>query len=211
MNVTEQLKKTALASKERIPKDSLNVMDNFQENLEKENPIKNMLREGSSFPSFDLQNYNDDIIRLDDLLEKGPVVVTFYRGGWCPYCNIELAGYRSILDEIHKKGAELVAISPELPDKTVDIIRKNELNYQVLSDIDNNLAKKLGIVMKLTDELVKTYKSFGIDVESSNGNKNFELPVPATYVIDKDGIIKFVYANLDYKQRLEPSEVLKHL
>ncbi|WP_333781293.1 peroxiredoxin-like family protein [Oceanirhabdus sp. W0125-5] len=124
---------------------------------------------------------------------------------------MELGGYQEILPEIHSKGAQLVAISPELPDNSLSLSEKLELDFEILSDLNNEIAKKFGIVFELSDELKPLYEKFGVDLPKTQGNKNFELPVPATYVVDGDGTIILAHLDIDYTRRLEPEEVLEVL
>ncbi len=211
MNTTEQLKEIADSSASRIAKESLAIMEGFQKELELVNPLKDMKKKGDKFPAFNLPNHEGKIVSSDDILKNGPMIVTFYRGAWCPYCNIELRGYQNLLSEIKNKGATLVAISPEVPDNSLTLVEKQGLGFLVLSDIDNKLSKELGLVFQLSKELVDTYKSFGIDLGASQGNDRNELPAPATYIISKDGSITFLEAKLDYKTRTDPKAVLEQL
>ena len=121
-----------------------------------------------------------DHLAFSDLLAKGPVVLTFYRGGWCPYCNLQLRSYQKALAEIHAFGAELVAVSPLLPDQTAATVEKTELTFPVLSDVGNRVARSYGLVFRVADEVVPICKQFGIDLEASNGDKSHELPMPGT-------------------------------
>ncbi|MGL5617208.1 MAG: peroxiredoxin-like family protein [Sarcina sp.] len=146
-----------------------------------------------------------------NLLKKGPLVINFYRGGWCPYCNLELRAYMEVLDEIKKLGANLIAISPEIPDQSLNTIEKNQLEFLVLSDIDNKVAKEFGLVFKISNELNELYKSFGINLEESQGKKSLELPMAATYVVSREGKIVKAFVKEDYKERLDPKVALESL
>ncbi len=211
MTVTQKLKEFAESRASAIAKDDLAVMGGFQKTLEESNPIKDMKNVGDTFPSFNLVDYKGDSVELKDFLGK-KTIITFYRGGWCPYCSIELQGYKEISSEIKAKGANLIAISPEAPDTSSKLIEKLGLDYYVLSDVGNVLGKELGIVFKLTDDILAVYNKFGIDIQASQGSaNNNELPAPATYVIDENAKIIFCNAFIDYKLRTEPSEVLKYL
>ncbi len=144
-------------------------------------------------------------------MSKGPLVISFYRGGWCPYCNLELRAYQEILPEIKNLGAQLVGISPELPDNSISLTEKYSLKFQILSDIENEVAREFGIVYHVEEELQEAYKNLGIDLVSTQGNNNYELPVPATYVVNTNGNVILSYVNTDYTKRLEPSTVLESL
>jgi peroxiredoxin len=146
------------------------------------------------------------------LLETGPVVVTFYRGGWCPYCNIELRGLQRALPEIKQLGASLIAISPQLPDNSLSTEEKNSLTFPVLSDIGNVIARRFGIAFRLPDELLKTYEDFNHGLEKKNGKEGaLELPMPATFLLGKDGTALLAFVDEDYTKRLDPEVILATL
>jgi peroxiredoxin len=136
-------------------------------------------------------------------------VVTFYRGGWCPYCNLELRAYQNLLPTIIAAGASLVAISPEKPDDTVTTAEKNALTFPVLSDVGQIVGKAFGLVYTFTDELKWAYGGFGLDIPAKNGAPDeWSLPLSATYVIGMDGVILFADTGVDYRRRAEPLDVL---
>ena len=137
---------------------------------------------------------------------------TFYRGGWCPYCNLELKAYQAALPRIAAAGASLVAISPEKPDDTVSTAEKNALTFPVLSDVGQSVGKTFGIVYAFTDELRSAYHGFNLDIPAKNGTPDdWSLPLSATYVIGADGVILFADIGLDYRRRTDPLEVLNIL
>jgi peroxiredoxin len=151
-------------------------------------------------------------VRLKTLLAKGPVVISFYRGGWCPYCNIELRGLQRALPEINRYGATLVAISPQLPDNSLSTEEKNKLTFPVLSDVGNIVASRFGIVFRLPDELLETYKAFNHELLVVNGEDGAtELPIPATFVLDKSGTVQLAFVEEDYTKRLDPDTILDTL
>lgn len=168
------------------------------------------LRLGEKAPDFTLKDQNGKEVNLYQLLEKGPVVLNWYRGGWCPYCNLELKGLADKAAEINQLGATLLALSPELPDKSMTTIEKNKLPFTVLSDTDNHVARTYDLVFKLDAETANRYESiFGLN--QYNGNDKAELPIPATYIIDQKGIIRYAFVNPDYKKRANPEEVVMQL
>ncbi len=166
---------------------------------------------GDEFPQFSLPNAVGNAVSSEDILAQGPMVICFYRGGWCPYCNLELRAYQGILDEIRGMGAEFVAISPQLPDESLTMAAKANLSFEVLSDTGNSLAEHIGLVHELPPALVDLYRSMGFDLERINGNMRWTLPLPATYVIDQKHVIRLAFINADYSVRLEPDEVLSCL
>lgn len=166
---------------------------------------------GDSAPDFELSNAVGVPIRLGQLLKHGPVVVSFYRGGWCPFCNLELRALQQRLSEIQRNGASLVAISPELPDKSISSQEKHLLQFDVLSDLGNQVARQFGLVFTVAEELRPVYEQLGIDIPGHNGDRSFELPLPASYVIAMDGTIHFAFVNSDYTQRAEPADIIAAL
>ncbi|MBQ4914237.1 AhpC/TSA family protein [Maribacter sp. MMG018] len=168
------------------------------------------LNVGDKAPDFTLKNALDEPVGLYEELKNGPVVVTWYRGGWCPYCNITLHYLQDKLPEFKNAGATLIAITPELPDNSLSTSEKHNLEFTVLSDVGNNVAKAYGVVFKLTDEVASIYEeAFGL--HGVNGDDSNELPLAATYVIDTDGIVQYAFLDADYRKRAEVSEVLAAL
>ncbi len=148
---------------------------------------------------------------LIEVLKGKPAIVTFYRGGWCPYCNLQLHEYQQHLSEIGELGAQLIAISPELPDNALSTKTKNELEFVVLSDSNNAYARGLGIVFELNEDLRQVYQKFGIDLQKANGSNGWELPLAATFVIDGSMVVRYAFVNADYTKRAEPTELLNAL
>jgi peroxiredoxin len=169
------------------------------------------LRAGAMFPTLALPNQRRGITDLAKLMDDGPLVVTFYRGGWCPYCNIELRAYQNALAAIIAHGGRLVAISPETPDNTLSTAEKNALAFDVLSDTDGRLADALGIRFTLSPAIKALYQNFGHDLPTRNGDGQWSLPMPATYVVAKGGRISLAHVDADYRVRLEPDAALAAL
>lgn len=167
------------------------------------------LKTGDHAPNFTLPDATGKIVSLSETLTKGPVILTFYRGGWCPYCNLELRAYQRALPEIREAGAKLIAVSPQTPDASLTTKEKDELEFTVLSDVGGKVAHHYDLVFKLQDYLIDLYKQSGLDVPAHNGNDTWELPKPATFVIDQHGTIVFAHVDSDYRNRTEPSEVIK--
>jgi peroxiredoxin len=159
-------------------------------------------------PDFALPNAAGKSLVLKELLRSGPVILTFYRGGWCPYCNIQLRAYQSVLPQISALGARLVAISPQLPDNSLDTANKNALTFDVLSDVRNEVARSYGLAYSLPEEIRATLRSNNKALPSINGDESWELPVPATYVIARDQHVALAYIEVDYRKRLEPEALL---
>lgn len=165
------------------------------------------LKVGDTAPDFDLKNALNKPIKLSALLRNGPVVLSWYRGGWCPYCNIQLRHLQSYLPQFKAAGATLVALSPELPDKSLSTTEKNNLAFEVLTDYDNEVARRYHIAFTLNEELIEIYNDFH-KLENYNGVSTNELPIPATYVIDSESVIRYAFVDTDYRKRAEPEAVL---
>lgn len=167
---------------------------------------------GDKAPDFTLKNASGEDVKLSTLLADGPVVLTWYRGGWCPYCNITLAALQQELPEIRAAGAQLVALTPELPDKSLTTTEKNHLEFDVLTDLNHKVAKEYGIAFDLTPEVRELY-SKNFDLTEFNGKDagNGTLPLAATYIIGKDGVIQWAFADADYRKRAEPDDIITFL
>lgn len=206
--LNEQLSALVAENKSKIPEEIVKVMQAADLDLAGTGIVENIVGVGEKFPEITLPNATGKQVNIQELLEKGPVVISFYRGGWCPYCNLELRELQKFIPEFEKLNATLVAISPETPDNSLDTKQRNELTFPVLSDKGNVLSKQLKLTFNLKNEIIDIYNSFGLDVEKFNGDTNFELPIPATYVIGTDGVIKLADANTNYTQRTEPQDIL---
>ena len=194
-----------------IPTDTLKTLMAELQVLIDAGIAEKAVREGHSFPAFELNNAKDETRSLSDFLSQGPLVISFYRGAWCPYCNLEINALQQRLPEITAAGAQLIAISPQRPDKSADQVASSQLTFEVLSDLENKLAKKCGLVFTLPESLRPIYEAWQIDIPGHNGDDSFELPIPATYVIDADGNVRYAHVNMDYTQRLEPDIIIEQL
>ena len=166
---------------------------------------------GEKAPNFTLKNSLGKDITLYKELEKGPVILIFYRGAWCPFCNIHLHVLNKSLPEFKTFGAQLIAVTPQQPDKSIEQIEKDGYPFLVLSDEDSAVMKNYRLYYKLSDDVVSLYKRKGLDIEEFNGKGRNVLPVPGTFVIQKDSVVKAMHAPIDYKSRMEPSMILKAL
>lgn len=194
-----------------VPEETVEVMGNATQALAESGIVDRSLKTGQQAPPVRLPNATGSTVDLQELLKSGPVVLSFYRGQWCPYCNLELRALQQILPEIQALGARLVAVSPQTPDNSLSTVEKNELTYEVLSDVGNQVARAYGLVFELPEHLRPIYASFGIDVPAHNGDSSFELPIAATYVIATDGTIAHAFIDADYTQRLDPEAILAAL
>lgn len=212
MSLTEELEARVALGRKKIPTDVLEIMDKATNNLQKSGLSNKSLKEGAFFPDFKLPNEKGDLKNLEEIKGNKATVISFYRGGWCPYCNIELQALQKSLPDFEKLEANLIAITPETPDNSLSTSEKNEISFSVISDLDNELAKQLGLVFKMDKDLEEVYyHTFNIDLEKHNKNKDAELPMAATYVIDKENKIHYAFITEDYTKRAEISEILEAL
>ena len=194
-----------------LPDEDAQITGGSFEKLAASQTAENALAAGEMVPDFTLPNVTGDPVTLSDMLNKGPVVLNFYRGGWCPFCNLELQALQARLPEIKALGATLVGISPETPDNSLTAIEKHQLEFEVLSDVGNKTARKFGLLFTVYEEMRPLYLKWGLDVPAVNGDDSWELPVPATYVIDRNAVVHAAHVDKDYTKRMEPDEVIAAL
>ncbi|KAK2606206.1 hypothetical protein QQS21_003377 [Conoideocrella luteorostrata] len=193
---------------ESRPKELIDVIFTAKTNIEQTFDPKQAIQPGAKLPEFSLPDATGRQVSSSELLSKGPLLITFYRGQWCPFCNLALRAFQLRLPEIEAMGANFVAVSPELPDSSLSSIEKDELKFPVLSDIGLKLARELGIVWKQPETLRVIFDTFGTDLKARNGDDSFELPIPTTILVDQSAIVRNVHANPDYFKRLEPQVAL---
>lgn len=199
------------AARANLPATSLQVMDAATAELAASGLAERSLAVGADAPDFTLPDATGGEVTLSSLLADGPVVVSFYRGGWCPYCSTELRTLQTRLPEIAAAGGRLVAVSPQTPDNSLSTAEKLALAFPVLSDVGNAVARAYGLVFRLPENLRDLYTGWGLDLPAANGDRSFELPLPATFVIAADGKVVWRFADADYTTRAEPDDVLAAL
>lgn len=165
----------------------------------------------SKAPDFKAKDQNGNEVRLKDLLKKGKVVLVFYRGYWCPYCNRQLKQLEDSLQLIKAKGATLVAVSPEKPESITKTVEKTKAEYSLVYDEELKIMKAYEVEYVMSENTVKRYKNGGIDIEEVNGKNGAYLPVPAVYIIDKESTITYRFFNSDYKKRASVKDILANL
>ena len=166
---------------------------------------------GDRAPDFVLPDIDGGQVRLSEVLAGGPVVLTFYRGAWCPYCNTSLQGFQAELGEILDAGGYLVAVSPQATPGSEEMAASNALSFPVLSDVGNRVSRAYGLVFRVDETTKAQYQAVGIDLPAVNGADAWELPVPATYVIGTDGVVHSAFVEADYTQRADPRDVIDAL
>jgi peroxiredoxin len=167
------------------------------------------LKVGDAFPEFALPDGNGGFALSSELLRRGPLVINFYRGRWCPYCSAAVEAMSDAAPTISAAGATVVGISPALGNFSFSANHDRELNFKMLCDIDNGLALQCGLLFRLSDDIVQQYLAAGLDLSKVYGNDSWFLPIPASYVIASNGMIKHAFVNPDFRYRMDPEEVLR--
>ena len=208
--MTLQDKLDALKTKfetEMAPPEVVAVLHRITDELIASGQAGRSLHAGDRAPAFTLPDPDGKLVSSQDLLAKGPLVLTFYRGVWCPYCNLDLQALEEVRTEIEARGAFLVAVSQQTAANSRKAQRTNKLGFPIVGDKDGELAAKFGIRWHLPDDVQAVHKQLGADLVAFNGEDSWTLPMPARYVIGQDGVIAYAEVNPDYTRRPEPSDV----
>jgi peroxiredoxin len=194
----------SLSLSARSPEERKELFKKATQDLKSTGIEKKPPKVGDTFPDLEL-----DGKKISQWLNEGPLVISFYRGGWCPYCVSQLKVLNHDLKEFTANGARLIAISPEKAQEVRKTKGKNKLDFTLLSDSNFELARKLGLVFKVDSEVAKEYKGLGIDLAQSQGNDGNELPIPATFVIDGNRKVTYAFVDADYTKRADVQDVIK--
>ncbi|GHO82548.1 peroxiredoxin-like family protein [Dictyobacter formicarum] len=200
-----------LQKRSKAPADVRARMQHETEQLIRSGIAEQSLAVGETAPDFSLPNARGTTTTLSTLLAQGPVVLTFYRGEWCPYCNLTLHAYQRFLPQLQALGANLIAVSPQTPDHSLSTAEKWHLDFEVVSDVGNTVARAYGLVFSLSQELRAIYTKRGNDLAAYNGDDSWELPMAGTFVIAQDGTIRVAFVDADHTHRLEPAAILDAL
>jgi peroxiredoxin len=192
----------------KFPADIAAVMQQATDQLTQDYATRSRLDVGDLAPEFELPNAVGQRVSLSDRLQQGAVILSFYRGGWCPYCNLELRAYQQLLPQIKAAGVSLIAVSPQTPDASLSTAEKNQLSFDVLSDLGSRVAQAYDLAFELPDDLKQLYAQFGHALPESNGTSDWQLPIPATFVIGPNRHILLAHIDVDYRNRLEPMQAL---
>lgn len=211
MSLSEELEQFNLEFIEQVPAGVVTEMASATELLRESGLANHAIQVGQTAPDFDLPQLSGDRVTLSEAIKKGPVVISFYRGAWCPYCNLEMQALQKALPEMEAAGGSLIAIAPELPEHAGETRDQGNLTFPLLHDWQNSVAHEYGLVFSLPERLRPIYAGFGIDLVASHGNDAFELPMPATYIVGVDGRIIWSFVDEDYTKRAEPEEILNVL
>lgn len=211
MPLQEQLESLTAKLKALVPAERLKIIEHAIQQLKNSDVIAGVLKPGDPAPQFELPDGDGQIWRSHDLLSKGPLVIVFYRGRWCAYCNAQLAALQEVHKQIAAAGASLVAISPQTQKHTYMTRDMHKLRFSLLSDPGNQVARKFGLVYRLSPELQAMYESIYTKLPGYDGDQSWELPLAATYIVQPDGIISYFRVDVDWRQRTEPEIIIKAL
>lgn len=175
------------------------------------NAADNALKAGDACPAFALTSAEGTFVRSEDLLARGPLVLSFYRGQWCPFCSAELEALHEAEPAIRAAGARLVAVTAEAGGKPLEVKRERGFGFDILCDLDNGLALTFGLVFRVSDDFIKACTRDGAEFPLIYGNDSWFLPIPATYIVRRDGTIAHAYVNPDFRHRLDPEEIVRLL
>jgi peroxiredoxin len=206
--LAEELSAYKASFKARVAPERLATMEHATAQLRASGIERRALGQGDRAPALTLPDAAGIPVALAPLWQRGALVLVFYRGGWCPYCNLELRAWQRTLARLGALDASLVAISPQTPDNSLTTAQKNELAFPVLSDTALQAAEAFGLAFELPPELVALFSAVGNELPVINGNGKWVLPIPATYVVGTDGRIAFAHVEADYRERAEPDAVL---
>jgi peroxiredoxin len=207
----QQLDELLAQGRRQLLADLLNTLMSSIKQLIVSGAAEQTLKEGEQAPDFILPDAAGHAVTLSDLLKRGPVVIAFYRGAWCPYCNLQLHAYQQALPQIQALGASLVAISPQTPDHSLSLAEKQALTFAVLSDGGNQVARKYGLVFTLDQATRAAHRQIGADLPTYNGDESWELPMPGTFLLDQSGTVHLAFVDPNFTHRLDPSIILAEL
>jgi peroxiredoxin len=209
--LNDQLDSLTTKLRAMVPADRLAVFDRAADELLRSGTAERALKLGGPAPPFELPDGDGMLWRSEELLRGGPLVIVFYRGRWCAYCNAQLAALQQAHAQIAAAGASMVAISPQTQKHSYMTRDMHKLRFPVLSDAGNEVARKFGLAYRMSPELQTMYESIMTKLPGYNGDQSWELPLAATYVVQKDGKISYVYVDADWRHRPEPEEMLAAL
>lgn len=210
-SLSDQTRETLEAFVAGLPAEQQETVGKAFEALMASDTADNAIKVGDKAPDFTLPTVLNEELTLRDALGDGAVVLSFYRGSWCPFCNLELNALQQRMDDIKACGARLIAVSPENPDSSLTHAEKLGLDFDVLSDMHNRVAGDYGLIMDVHETLRPLYLEWGLDLPAANQDNSWQLPVPATYVIDPDGTVRAAHIDKNYTSRMEPDDIIKAL
>lgn len=211
MSLNQQLEELTTRLRGLVPAERLEQVERAVDELKASGLAERALKPGDRAPSFSLPDGEGMVWRSEDLLRNGPLVLVFYRGRWCAYCNAQLRALQEVHAQIAAAGASLVVVSPQTQKHTYMTRDMHHLRFPVLSDEGNQVARQFGLVYRMSSELQAMYDSIYTKLPGYNGDQSWELPLPATYIIKPDGVITYAHVDADWRKRPEPEEILRNL
>jgi peroxiredoxin len=212
LTIREQSAQLQAAAAERLPADVLEVFDRSIQRSVAQGVPADSIKAGDVLEPFILDDATGTPVSLDHIVEGGPAVIVFYRGGWCPYCNLALRTYQhELLPQLSSFGARLVAISPQSPDESLSTVEKAGLDFTVLSDPGSRLADHIGIAFEQADEVLAAQHTLGLDLAKANAEGATRLPRPTVLIVDQDRTVRFVDVQPDYTARTEVADIIASL
>jgi peroxiredoxin len=209
MNLQNELIAVRQAVAEKTPPHVVPTFEATKQRLMNSGLLQGALQPGQMIVNFELPDATGKLVKSSDLRQTGPLLILFYRGTWCPFCNLTVKAYQEQLQSFQDRGVTLVAISPQTPDHSLTLQEKHLLKFPVLSDAGNGIARQFGIVFQMDPALKQVQKLFGVDVAAYNGDILYELPVPAAFLVSKAGEVIRSYVEVDFMKRLAPETALK--
>jgi peroxiredoxin len=212
LTIHEQSEQLKAAAADRLPAEVLGVFDQSIVELLHQGVPADSIKAGDELKSFTLSDANGTPVSLDQLVERGPAVIVFYRGGWCPYCNLALRTYQQeLLPQLDAFGARLVAISPQSPDESLSTAEKAALEFTVLSDPGARLADRIGIAFEQADDVLAAQRELGLDLTKVNAEGAVRLPRPTVLIVDHNRTVRFIDVQPDYTARTEVADIIAAL
>lgn len=208
MSLADELVRTVETVRSAVPAPIFDAIGRSIGDLEASGVAGRATGIGSRIPLPVLEGLDGTPLALADLVSGRPAILVFYRGGWCPYCNVTLQAYAKALPQIEAAGGAIVAITPELAENAAETAERNAVGFPIAIDRGNAFARSLGLVFALPEGLRPLYREIGIDLSLHNGDDSHELPIPATYVIDRDAVIRWAFVEADFTQRADPAEAV---
>ncbi len=194
-----------------LPKEQQNTLMAAGQRLAESDVAVHAVSMNDPAPEFTLTDTQGREFQLSEALLHGPIVLSFYRGGWCPFCSLELKALADREADIRNLGARLVAVSPELHEQNQAAAGELKLPFPLLFDEANHVAREYGLVMQVDEAVRPLYQQWGFDLPTFNGDDSWELPLPGTFIIDTTGNVRAAYVNKDYTQRMEPNDIIRAL
>ncbi len=212
LTIKEQSDQLKTAAAGHLPTEVAEIFAADQARFRGDGKPSSAVAPGDVLEEFTLPDANGADVSLSELVADGPLVLVFYRGGWCPFCNLALRQYQSqLVPQLGRYGATMAAISPQKPDESLSTVEKHALNFSVLSDASARVARRLGVAFQQADDVLEAQRALGLDIRQGNGEGATELPMPTVLVVDRDRVVRFADVKPDYTSRTEVEAIVSAL